>query len=405
MWFAIPLFRIKKQKMKHQAYLGYLLVGSLIGIGAVFLSVKNSGAENKTVETPAASSPNTISLTEKQRQHISVGAVTTRTFTPQSEAVGYVDFNQDRSVQVSAPWAGRIRQVLVQAGATVKRGQTLFLIESADLIQAESTLISAAGQLKQTHAAKERAQGMLGTQAVAQKDYEQAVADEQSAEADYRAARAAIRLFGKTDKDIDAIAASHKVDGALPIVSPLVGQVTARNAAEGQFVQPGGDTPPITVSDTGALWLIANVAEAELPKLRLGQAISATIAAYPERSFDGRIAHIGSAVDPDTHTVAVRADLRDPEHLLRAQMMASFRIQTSQPIQGVAAPQSALVREGDGAMTVFVTHDGAAFERRVVSAGLQQNGFVHITQGLSPGEKIATDGALFLSNALALQTR
>ncbi|MDR1994805.1 efflux RND transporter periplasmic adaptor subunit [Azonexus sp.] len=399
------LFPHKKTEMKLQPYLGYLFVGCLIGIGGIFLSVRYSGTENQLPQALAAPSPNTVSITEKQRQHISVGAVTTRTFVPHSEAVGYVDFNQDRSVQVFAPWAGRIRQVLVQAGDAVKRGQMLFLIESADLIQAESTLISAAGQLKQAQAAKERAQGLLATQAVAQKDYEQAVADEQNAAANYRAAHAAIRQFGKTDKDIDALVASRKIDGILPIASPLAGQITARNATEGLFVQPGDAPAPIAVSDTSSLWLIANVPETELPKLRLGQAISATIAAYPERSFDGHITHIGSAVDSDTHTVAVRADIRDPEHLLRAQMMASFRIQTSQPMQGVAVPPSALVREGDGTMTVFVARDNNTFERRVVRTGLQQNDFVHITQGLSPEEKIATDGALFLSNALALQTR
>ncbi len=393
-------------KLQH-ASLGHCLAACLIALvaGALFFPTKHSDAESQPPLALAASAPNTVTLTEAQRRHIRVEPVTMRAFAPYSNAAGYVDFNQDRSAPVFSPWAGRILQVLVEAGDAVKRGQTLFLVESADLIEAESSLISAAGQLKQAEAARERAQSLLATQAVAQKDHEEAVSNEQSALANARAARALLRQFGKTDREIDAIAASRHIDGMLAIVSPIHGRVTTRHAAIGQFVQPGEGPAPIVVSDTRTMWLIAHASEGELPRLALGQAISASLPAYPGRRFEGRIAHIASAVDPDTHTLAVRAEIPDPEELLRARMMASFRIQTGPSIEGLAVPPSALVREGDGALTVFVEREGNRFERRAVSAGRYQDDAVHITEGLSPGERIATDGALFLSNALALQTR
>jgi cobalt-zinc-cadmium efflux system membrane fusion protein len=101
----------------------------------------------------------------------------------------------------------------------------------------------------------------------------------------------------------------------------------------------------------------------------------------------------------------VRSEVKDPKHELRAQMLASFVIRTGEPSKGISVPDAGVVREGDGTMTVFVTQDGRSFKRRAVKIGLAQNGFTQIAEGLNAGEKVAADGALFLSNALALKTR
>lgn len=97
----------------------------------------------------------------------------------------------------------------------------------------------------------------------------------------------------------------------------------------------------------------------------------------------------------------VRSEVADPQHELRAGMFATFVIRTGEPVRATAVPLGAVVREGDGTMMVWVTADRRRFTRRMVQVGLQRDGYRQILEGLQSGELIASQGALFLSNALA----
>lgn len=389
---------------KKQLQLG--LVASAVAVLAVMLFATQSSSGDATSSTKKAPPvSDTVSISEQQAKHVQVVAVKTYGFVEQTEAVGNIDFNQDNTVQVFSPYQGKIRQILVSAGQDVRKGQALYSIDSPDLITAESTLLSTAGLLKLSDAALERTRKMLASQTAAQKDLDQASADQQTAEANFRAARDALRIFGKSDSDVERLLQTRKVDGELFINSPINGKVTARNAAPGLLVQPGSNPAPVTVSDLNSLWMIASVTEYDLPRLKLGQKLSVNVMAYPGKVFEGVINNIGVAIDPATHRVSVRSEIRDSEHLLHPQMLASYRIRVSDPVQSPAVPVNAVIRESDGNMSIFVTSDGLSFKRRVVKVGMEQEGYKQILGNLQPGEKIAADGALFLSNMFSLQTR
>jgi cobalt-zinc-cadmium efflux system membrane fusion protein len=153
------------------------------------------------------------------------------------------------------------------------------------------------------------------------------------------------------------------------------------------------------------MWLIANVAEADIPKLKLNQKIAVSITALPDQVLEGRITNIGASIDPSTRRLAVRTEIQDTKQLLKQQMLATYVIETSEPVHLVAVPANGIVREGDGTMTVFVTSDSRTFTRRAVRVGPEQQGWVPILEGLKDGENVATDGAIFLNNALQLQAR
>jgi cobalt-zinc-cadmium efflux system membrane fusion protein len=283
----------------------------------------------------------------------------------------------------------------------VKKGQTLFTIDSPDLLQAESTLIAAAGVLEFTTRNLARLKTLYASRAVSQKEVEQAVSDQQTAEGNVRAGRDSVRLFGKTDAEIDAIIAKRMADPILVVPSPISGRVTARNAAPGLFIQPGNAPAPFSVADVSTMWMLANVPEADSPAFKVGQEVKVKVLAFPEHVFDGKITTISSTVDPLTHRVWVRSEVSDPQHELRAGMFATFVIRTGDPVRGTAVPVNAVVREGDGTMSVWVTAERRRFTRRTVVVGLQRDGFRQILEGVQRGDLIATDGALFLSNALA----
>jgi membrane fusion protein, heavy metal efflux system len=346
--------------------------------------------------------PDSVDLTDAQLTAVKVEPVEAREFPVDKEAVGSIDFNEDLAVQVFTPYPGRIIALFAEIGNDVKKGQKLFTIDSPDLLQAESTLIAAAGVLDFTTRNLARNRDLYTSRAVSQHDLEQAVSDQQTAEGNLRAARDAVRLFGKTDADIDKIIKDRMADPTLVVPSPIDGKITARNAAPGLYVQPANPPAPYTVANVDTMWMLANVAETDSPAFRVGQQVQVRIDAFPGRVFDGTVNTIGSTVDPNTRRVLVRSTIKDPGHELRSGMFANFTISVGAPVRSPAVPLAGVVRLGDGTQTVWVTADRRRFTQRSVKIGQARDGDRQITEGLKVGELVATTGAIFLSNMLAI---
>jgi cobalt-zinc-cadmium efflux system membrane fusion protein len=355
-------------------------------------------------DSPVAVSrdPNSVDLSASQLAAVRVQPVEAREFPIEKRAVGSIDFNEDMEVQIFTPYQGRIISLLAEVGDDVKKGQTLFTIDSPDLLQAESTLIAAAGVLELTTRNLARLQQLYTTRAVSQANVEQAVSDQQTAEGNLRAARDAVRIFGKSDAEIDKIVAQRIADPTLVVPSPINGRITARNAAPGLFVQPGNAPAPYTVANIDTMWMLANVAEDDSPAFKVGQQEQVRIGAFPGRVFDGKVTTVGAIVDPNSRRVLVRSEIRDPQHQLRAGMFADFTIDIGAPVRSPAVPLDGVVREGDSSQTIWITADRRHFVRRTVKIGGVRGGYRQILDGVRPGELVATDGAIFLSNMLAI---
>ncbi len=387
----------------------FALVGAAIYFAAGYDESKTADqvltsaqAAPSDASTPNPRDPNSVDLSGEQLASVKVQTIEEREFPVEKQAVGSIDFNEDMEVQVFTPYQGKIIGLFADVGDDVKKGQTLFTIDSPDLLQAESTLIAAAGVLELTTRNLTRLQELYTTRAVSQASVEQAVSDQQTAEGNLRAARDAVRIFGKSDAEIDKIVEQRIADPTLVVPSSINGRITARNAAPGLFVQPGNTPAPYTVADINTMWMLANVAEDDSPAFTVGQAERVRIDAFPDRIFDGTVTTIGASVDPNTRRVLVRSEIKDPQHQLRAGMFANFTIDVGAPVRSPAVPLNGVVREGDGTQTVWVTSDRRHFIRRTVKIGQVRDGYRQILYGVKAGELVATDGALFLSNMLAI---
>jgi cobalt-zinc-cadmium efflux system membrane fusion protein len=347
-------------------------------------------------------SAQSITLTDKQLASVKVEAVGYHVFPIEKSAVGSIDFNEDMAVQVFTPYQGKIIDLYAKVGDEVKKGQALFTIDSPDLLAADSNLVTTAGVLNLTTRALDRLKILYETRAVAQRDLEQAISDQQTADGALKAARDAVRIFGKTDVDIDRIIAQRMADPTLVVSSPIKGRITARNAAPGLFVQPGNAPAPYTVADINTMWMLANVAETDSPAFRVGQQVQVRISAFAGRMFDGKITTIGATVDPNTRRVLVRSEINDPQHELRSGMFANFIISIEGPVRSPAVPLAGVVREGDGTQTVWVTADRHQFTRRTVRIGDERDGYRQILDGVQVGELVATESAIFLSNMVTI---
>ncbi|MFZ0810853.1 MAG: efflux RND transporter periplasmic adaptor subunit [Bradyrhizobium sp.] len=388
--------------------LAVILIGGVAWFwGRGFIGLADGQPEGRahvasTEPVRPAADDQSVDLSEKQAAALKVGAVESRDFALFKTAVGTIDFNEDLLVQVFSQYPGKILRANYNIGDDVKAGDILFTIDSPDLLQAESTLLASAGVLELQKRTLARALNLLKAGGSAQREVDQSTSDEQTAEGNFKAARDAVRIFGKTDAEIDQVVEKRKVDSTLLVPSPIAGRIVARSAAPGLLVQPGNAPAPYSVADMATMWMLANVVETDAPAYKLGQDVEVRVPAYADKVFKGHVTALGAIIDPNSHRQLVRSQIDDPEHLLRAGMFASFVIRVGDPVHSLAMPANGIVREGDGTMTVWVTGDSRHFIKRTVKIGLAQDGWTQILSGLEPNDTVVMDGAVFLSNKLLL---
>jgi cobalt-zinc-cadmium efflux system membrane fusion protein len=353
---------------------------------------------NSSASSNASQSGTTLDLSASQLNSIKIEPVGSYKFPVEQDAVGNIDFDEDLSVQVFPAYQGTILKTFGELGARVEKDQPLYTIKSPDLIQAESNLIGAAATLDLTNKELARVQGLGG---VSEREKEQAISDQQTAEGALKAARDAVLVFGKTNAEIDQMIASRKTDPALVVRSPIAGKITYKVAQPGFLVQPGNVPAPYSVADVAIKWMLANVSETEIPLFHLGQPVQVKVNAYPEHVFHGKVSKIYETVDPNTHRVTIRSEIADSNDELRSGMLANFVIRVHDPVEATAIPANGVVREADGTMTAWVTTDRRRFEQRIIKTGLRNDGRVQVLEGLRLGELAVSDGAVFLSNMLS----
>ncbi len=369
------------------------------GVHASLAGVDHKHPTNNTL----SADPESVVLNSLQMHSIHVEPVEQHRFEPSMSVPGYVDFDQDHTTPVYPAYAGILNQISVSVGDHVHRGQKLYTINSPDLIQAASQLLSSHSNLLLTQSSLQRAQAMLRIQASAGKDVEQALADERSAEAAYQAARRTLQVMGSSDAQIDQWLQQGKIDKNLDVLSPMNGVVVLRNAAVGTLVQPGTAPAPLTLAAIDSIWLVAQVPESGVAHLALGEPVRVTVDAYPGQVFTGKIDRMAAALDPNSHRVEIHAVIANPSHQLLPQMITTVSLPTSAPVVYPALHESGVVRGSDGTFSVFVTQGDHRFTRRLVHVGDEQDGYFPVLDGLRAGEQVATEGALFISNALDLQ--
>lgn len=389
---------------KRMIYIAAAVVACAVVVGAIaYAGIHNAQASDAPVESIAGKvNKDVVRVQDDQLKTFEVGAPKNHVFNNISHSIGVIDFNQDRTAKVYSAYQGRVSKVMVKAGDDVKAGQVLFTVAVPDMSQAASALISTSAAFRNANETLKRAETLAKDNSIAQKEYLQAQADQQSAKAAYDAARANLRLFDLGDADINRLERDRQIGLEFSVKSPMSGRVTARAAQPGQLVQPGTDPAPIVVSDMHSLWMVANVPESEFSRYKLGQPVQVRVSAWPDKSFTGKLSYVSDSMDADSRRFTVRAEVADPDHVLRPQMTADFNITIAAPEDTLAVPAEAVVREGDGSDVVWLATGkdakGPLFTRRKVVRGKTSDGWVQIEQGLAANEVIAERNALFLSS-------
>lgn len=325
-----------------------------------------------------------IELKPERVQLIGMKTAVARTATLESElrAVGFVTADEQRLSQVTTRFAGWIEKLSVnETGQRVKKGQVLASIYSPELLTAQQELLSA----------RRWSQGGEGQKTAA------AVANGMVSDAATK-----LRLLGVAEHEIDQILETGQPLRSLPLRSSADGYVLSKNAFEGAYVQPG--TELFRLADLSRVWVLADVYEYELSRVKVGQGAALSLAAYPGRKFAGKLAYIYPTVESSTRTIRVRLEFKNPKLELKPGMYGEVLVESGASEEAVLIPREAVVDTGE-LQYVFVATAPGRFEPRRVQVGARSGDDVQIQKGVKAGETVVTTGNFLLDSESSLRFR
>ncbi|MBY0242351.1 MAG: efflux RND transporter periplasmic adaptor subunit [Burkholderiaceae bacterium] len=347
------------------------------GAGKKAESEDEEGEEGKLALTPEQIKAAGIIVAELVEQDVSDQITVTATITA----------DQNKLAHIAPRVAGKLTRVLVDLGDKVKAGQSLALIDSIEVGEAQSSYAQAASEHDLAVAGMERAQKLFAEQIIPQKDYLRARADVEKTKAVLRAAdekRHALGLAGQ-----GAQGAGRSV---FPVSAPFHGTVIEKQAVVGELAQP--DKSLFSVADLSRVWIETNLYEKDLGAVRTGAPATITVAAYPGKVFKGKVSYISSVMDKESRTIHARVELANTDGLLKLGMFATASIAAQGTEKALLLPDDAVVLI-QGQPTAFVLEEGG-YEARAVSLGEKLHGKVILKSGIEAGEKVVTSGAYAL---------
>ncbi|MFO0661946.1 MAG: efflux RND transporter periplasmic adaptor subunit [Polyangiaceae bacterium] len=306
---------------------------------------------------------------------------------------GTLDFNPQRTAKIGPLLDGRVLAVRVKQGDEVAAGAGLATITSIDVGRARADHMAAQARLQQADAALTREKKLLESRATSEREIAERETAKSLAEVEVRAAAERLRASG---------AGPGGTGASLTLNTPIAGHVIEAEARIGQAVR-ATDTL-FVVGDTSELWLIGDLYERDLSRVKVGDAVKVSVTAIPGRVFDGKVDHVHERIDPGRRATDVRVVLSNGDGALIAGMSATARILSTRPVaQGEANEPAIVVPRGaiqniDGQPFVFVEQGHGKFEMRAVVKGADLEGDVEIKRGVADGEPVVADGSFILKS-------
>lgn len=361
------------------------------------------------------------------------------------EATAQLQPNANAVTRVSAPISGKVTAINASLGDSVKKGQVLATIASqeigtlvtdlfkteteidsqlaSDKMQIDFELKQAESEMtlcrKQLERAKTLLEEKIGSQAsleTAETEFEKhdLVIDalkqkrlkaEAIAADKKRLARESLEqklmVLGMPSSTIAKVLRDRSVVNMIPIQTPQTGIVLERNVNLGELVDPSKSL--FVVDDIDNLWLVADIFEQDVESVRAGQKIEFKVDSFPNKVFFGRLDYVAGTINPDTRTLAVRANIANPGLKLKPKMFARMKIfGERRPV--LAVPAGAVQDAGSGKV-VYIPLSNDEFEERRVTAGEEAGGYIEILKGLKSGDKVVASGSFTLRSQSLKQGR
>jgi len=335
-----------------------------------------AGASSGQAAAPSVS----LSASAIRATGVATVPVTMQNLSHEIRAVGVIEADETRLEHVAARVPGRVEKLYANfTGQEVRRGAALYDLYSPDLVSTQREYL-----LALEHRRRLTSAGTPGSV--------------ESAEALVSAARDRLKLWGIGEEQIRRLERTGTPDLALTFRSPISGTVLQKNVFEGQYVAEGTDL--YLLADLSSVWLVAQVYEYELGRLRPGQPVEVTVSAYPGRDFQGKIAFIEPVLDQQTRTARVRIVLPNPRGELKPGMFADAAIGI--PLgETLSVPRSAVIDTG-ARQVVYVEASPGTFQGREVKLGASAGDRRQVLEGLKQGERVVAAANFFVDSQAQL---
>ena len=347
------------------------------------------------VATGASTDPE-INLTadDLKKAQIHTARVVKRATETTLRVPGIVKPNEYREVHVTPIADGIVRQVPVVLGEHVRSGQTLAVIFSSELAEAETQYLAYTAELEAEHKKLQRTQKLVRLGAASQQEEEEVTATHAAHEAHVRAALERLKLLGAGERQIAVLKQAEQIDSNITVPAPIDGVVLVRTANLGLVVSKAQEL--FTVADLSRVWVMASLNEKDFASVHVGSAARVTTPAYAGRIWNGRVAYIDPQVDPSTRTAQARIEVANPRESLRFQMYVDVEF-TSQSAVGTAVLAAAVQSIGARQFVFLPIKDNeGSFTMRAVRLGPTANGYYAVLEGLKPNDEVVTEGSFIL---------
>jgi membrane fusion protein, heavy metal efflux system len=391
------LVRRKKQVV---IVLVCVLLGSAF---AVTVLARKGTSDRKAVPGNAAADKESVSVSLSPEKlgssGVEVARISRTQFTVPLAATAAIELNADRASRVSSRVTGRIIKVLVSQGDRVKAGQPLAFIDTVELDQIWAEYRKTKGRCELARKNLKREEALFEKNVAPEKDVLKARQDLSEAEADLVFSTERFRLLG-----VDVTSIENQKNGAgtarphIPIISSVGGVVIEKSVTQGEVVNP--EKPLFVVADLTTLWVLVDVYEKDMSKLRPGALVNVSVNAFPREVFQGRISYIGDVVNDRTRTIKARVSVDNSDGFLKPGMFAAVSINAGRdagPDLIIAVPEEAVLIDGTDRY-VFVRTGEGRFRRADVTLGRPLGKKVEVTWGLSEGDLLVVKGAFALKS-------
>jgi cobalt-zinc-cadmium efflux system membrane fusion protein len=342
----------------------------------------------------------TIAPEQSERAGIKVEAVGEQLSaggeTTPGTTTGVVQANAYRTTPVVSLVGGIVRNVGAELGQNVARGQTLAVVFSDDLAMAQSRYLAAAAELEEHHKHHQRTTQLVEIGAASREELEMATTKLRTAEADVAALRQRLLLLGLSPERVAALRSPAQISSEVALPAPVSGTVIARAANPGEVIEANKEV--LRVADLSTVWVVGQVYEKDLARVRTGSGASITSDAYPGRVFRGRISYVDPQLDLATRTAQVRIELANPGQALKLGMYVNVALGAlgGAEATGPVVPASAVQHMNNQQVVFVATGAPNIFALRPVRLGPEANGYYPVLEGLTVGERVVTEGSFML---------
>ena len=310
--------------------------------------------------------------------------------TPQLQVNGTVNPDIARAVPVISIATGRVVEIDARLGDTVKKGQLLLKVQSADIASAFSDYQKAVADEKLAQTQLDRATFLYGKGAIAQNDLQIAENTENKAKVDVANTAEKLRVLGNPTLD--------RPSGIVEIRAPIAGVITDQQVTNAAGIAGLGSPNPFTISDLSYVWILCDVYENDLGNVRLGEKADIRLNAYPDQVFTGVIDNLYPVLDPNIRSVKVRIEMRNPG-MMRPGMFVSATFHGRQKQKRAAVPATAILHLHDRDW-VYVPAGSNQFRRtEVVGGDMLPGSMQEIVSGLAAGQQVVANALEFQNSA------